>query len=367
MNVTYLVSDLGGGTGQHLLSMLARPEAGWDSRIISEEPNTSRLMEPVPIQQLPRLPRYSRFPLSQVWRWRQISRLVTNEPPDILHSFFFWSILYGRLLKARGLVDRLVENREDTGFSWGPLEYLLLRLTRAQPDRVICVSDAVRRVVLTREGLPADKTVVICNGLSPPYGFGNADMELRAELNIPDYSPVVGMVANFDRPVKGVSYFVEALGFVARRVPDVRFLLVGMGDPRDAVARSRELGVADNLIVTGFRSDVEAIYNLLDVSVLTSLSEGLSITILESMRAGCPVVATDVGGNPELVVPGETGFLVPPRDAAATAGRIMELLSDAGLRERMGRRAATIVEARFSLDRVAESYGEVYDNVASVT
>lgn len=365
LQITYLVSVLGGGTGHHLLSMLSDPETSWDSRIISEQPNTSRWQAPVLVEQLPRLPRISRFPVSQILRWRDVRTIVCAWEPDILHCYFFWSIIYGRLLKARGEVRHLVENREDQGFAWGPMEYSLLRMTGAHPDRVICVCDAVRDVVIEREKLPPDRLEVIPNGISRSRDVpAHAREAIRGEFGIPTDAPVIGMVANYDRAIKGASYFTDALPGVVKRFPDVRFLLVGMGDSSELQARAERLGVARNLVVTGFRRDIEAIYEAMDVSVLTSLSEGLSITVLESMRAGLPVVATRVGGNPDLVRHGETGLLVEPGSAAAVADAVIRILGDEELRRGMGRAAVTRVREKFSLSGVARRYADTYSRVA---
>jgi glycosyltransferase involved in cell wall biosynthesis len=366
-SVAYLLSDLGGGTGHHLFSLLrARPGGSWTARVLSEAGNTARVDCPVPLDLLPAT-RFSRYPLAQIERYRQLRSRLSEERPDVLHTYFFWSIIYGRLLRARGAVARLVENREDLGFNWGLHEYTLLRLTRNIPDRVVCVSEAVRERVLDRERLDPSRAVVIHNGIAPPTARDEAaSATIRDELGIPVTAPLVGMVANFNRPVKGAVYFVEALPLVARAIPDVRFVLIGLGENQAALRqRAEAAGVGDRLIFTGFRSDIDRLYDTMDVSALTSLSEGLSITLLESMRHGVPVVATNVGGNPEVVRHGETGFLVPARDPERFAAEVVKLLRDADLRARFGHRAREVVRESFSLEDVAADYGDLYDQLSA--
>lgn len=360
--VTYLLSDLGGGTGHHLFGLLRqRAATRWSARILSEARNTARFESPVPTETLAPT-RFRRYPLAQLERYRTLRRRLEDEPTDVLHAYFFWSIMYGRLLKARGVVPHLVENREDMGFAWGRHEYAWLRATRSLPDRVICVSEAVSEVAVARERLQASKVRVIRNGISPPEEPDpDAGPALRRELGIPPGAPIVGMVANFNRAVKGADYYVDAIPHVVREMPEVRFLLIGLGDNReDLEARAAAAGVSEHLIFTGFRSDVDRVYRALDVSALTSLSEGLSVTVLESMRHGVPVVATDVGGNPEVVVDGETGYLVPPRDPEAFAAAVLRLLRDPARRVRFGRRAQAVLSGSFRLSDVAASYGAVY-------
>lgn len=361
-SVAYLLSDLGGGTGHHLFSVLReRPEGAWTARILSEAGNTARVDCPVPLELVPPT-RFNRYPISQVERFVLLRRRLEDDPPDILHTYFFWSIIYGRLLKASGTIHRLVENREDLGFNWGRHEYALLRLTKSLPDRIICVSEAVRQRVLEKERLDPSRVVVIRNGIDPPPSpRERARTSIRAEFGIPETSPIVGMVANFNRAVKGAQYFVDALPLVVREVPDVRFLLIGLGENEAELRQRAEAAeVGDRLVFPGFRTDIDKFYDAMDVSALTSLSEGLSITLLESMRHGIPVVATNVGGNPEVVWHGETGFLVPSRDPASFAGAVIRLLADPALRERFSSRAREVVRESFFLPDVAAAYGAVY-------
>ena len=366
MKVTYLLSDLGGGTGHHLLDLLdSRVAEDWDAKIVSEVPSTSRMALPVEHLVLEAPPGPARYPVRQLLRYRQLERLFRRDPPDILHTYFFWSVVYGRLLKARGVIRRLVENREDMGFDMGLHEHAWYAMTRHLPDRVICVSEAVRDVVLETEGLPASRVEVVRNGirLSEPKLDPRSD-DLRRELEIPAHSPVVLMVANYDRPVKGVLHFLESLPIIRGEQPEARFILLG-GGRREAElrARAKTLGIEDVLLMPGFREDVHRFFELADLSVLTSLSEGLSITILESMRQGLPVVVTDVGGTPEIVKQGRTGFLVPPAEPRPFANAVIRLLRDANLRARFGREARRVISAEFRLEPVVERYGRIYGEV----
>lgn len=362
-HVAYLLSVLAGGTAEHLGSMLEHRRPGaWDATVLSETQDSARTGWSDPVESLPRIPRLSRFPFSQWIRSRQIRARLDQINPQILHTYFFWSIMYGRLMKAHGVIKHLIENREDLGFAWGWFEYTLLRLTSRYPDRVVCVCEAVQDVVLMREGLSRAQVTVIRNGVEEARPFPEAaGKALRTELDIPLGAPVVGMVANFDRAVKGADQFVDCIPHVISSFPDVRFVLVGRGrDPEKLRDRARNLGVGHQFLLTGFLSDIDAVYSMMDVSVLSSLSEGLSITILESMARGIPVVATAVGGNPELVRDGETGFLVAPNDPRAMAKSIVRLLADPTLRAGLGAAARRLVEYEFGIDHVSKQYESLY-------
>jgi glycosyltransferase involved in cell wall biosynthesis len=363
MKVTYLLSDLGGGTGHHLLDLLAARHSGhWQAEIFSEVPSTSRMELPVRhhLLDLPSGPR--KYPFRQFLRYRQLERLFRTGAPDILHTYFFWSIIYGRLLKARGVVKHLVENREDMGFDLGPHELAWLALTRHLPDRVICVSQAVRDFVREAEGLPEARLEVVHNGIPLHLPLADARLEeLRSELGITARNRVVIMVANYDRPVKGVKEFLHAIALIRAEVADSRFILIGTGQ-REAEFRelARMLMIDDVFYMPGFRKDVHRFYQLSDLSVLTSFSEGLSITILESMRHGVPVVATEVGGNPEIVQNGRTGYLVPAGDRERFAAAVIRLLRDPTLRERFGSEARRVIADRFELNTVVLDYQRIY-------
>lgn len=360
-----ILSDLGGGTGDHLLSMLPLwRQAGWAVRLQSEAPLTSRLAVDAPIEYLGRRSRLLRFPVAQLVTLGRIAAGLRRHPADLVHTYFFWSIVYGRALKAAGRIRCLVENREDEGFSWGRMEYAMLRRSQALPDRVICVSEAVRQVALRGEGLDPGRVVVVPNGVPLAVPAPERARAAREELGYSDRDLVVGMVSNLNRAIKGVPYFLDAVPLIASAVPEARFVIFGTGrDEPSLRAAATERGLDRVLQFAGFRTDIERFYPALDVSVLTSLSEGLSIAVLESMNHGVPVVATRVGGNPELVVEGETGFLVPPRNPEAFAERVTALLRDPVLRRRLGAAGRRRVEERFDIRAAASRYLAVYEEV----
>jgi len=304
---------------------------------------------------------YDRFPVAQVRRLLEVRRIVRAVRPDVVHAYFFWSIVYGRILKSLGEIATLVENREDLGFSWDWSAYAVLRLTRAIPDRVVCVAEAVRAVVVARERVKPSRTSVIHNGIGASAWHAPDRDSARARFGFGPEHVVVGMVANLPRAVKGGRRLLDAVRPIVEAVPSVRFLLVGVGTEPDTLEPElARRGIGAYVVGAGYRRDVAACYAAMDLSVLTSSTEGLSITLLESMRHGLPTVVTRVGGNAELVVDGETGFLVPLTDPAAFVERVVALAADGALRRRMGDAGRRRVRECFALDHVAEQYLAVY-------
>jgi glycosyltransferase involved in cell wall biosynthesis len=367
--IVVLTDDLGGGTGNHLLSMMKHwDKSRWQPDIISRAPLTARVSPDIPVRFLPQNGSFNVYPLAQVRDYCRIRKAIGERLPSIVHTYFFWSILFGRILKWEGKIRTLVENREDQGFAWGAHEYSWLRRTKGLPDRIICVSEAVRQVVLERERQDEGRVEVIRNGVDPFTASVSEEeaMKVRSELGITADHLVVGMVANFNRSVKGVSRFLDAVPEIVREVPSARFLLLGRGKEEKALReKARALGVEAFVIFAGFKPDIHRYYAIMDVSALTSFSEGLSITLLESMRCGVPVVATRVGGNPEVVSDGVTGYLVPPGDVSSFASKTVELLLDKDLRNRMGVEGRRRVERYFLLGDVASRYLETYEGLLS--
>lgn len=363
VEVVFLTDDLGGGTGNHLLSMLRHWDKDtWRARIVSRSPARDRIEPDVPVEPMPVPKRFDRYPLTQLRALAGLYGAFNGRSPDLVHAYFFWPVLYGRILKRLGRIGALVENREDMGFNWGRHEYALLRATSSLPDRVICVCDAVRQVVLEREGLDENRVVVIRNGVEPAAEESSGEGSAREELGLGEDDLVVGMVANYNRPVKGVSYLLDAIPAIVSEIPSARFLFLGGGAKERPALRDKAsaLGIERLVTFTGHRKDIHRFYEMMDISVLTSLSEGLSITLLESMSHGLPVVATNVGGNPEVVMDGLTGYLVPPKDPRSLADRILELLRDPGLRTRMGEEGRRRVERQFRMRDVANRYVDLY-------
>jgi glycosyltransferase involved in cell wall biosynthesis len=362
VNIAILTNDLGGGTGNHLLSMLKHwDKTCWQTVIFSSAPIRDRVVPDVPVEYLPPSRIFRFYPVAQLRSLAHLYRIMKDRRPDIVHTFFFWSILYGRLLKLAGVIKTLVENREDQGFDWGMHEYLWLRWTNHLPDKIICVSEAVKGVVLEREGVAESRIAVINNGVDLKQASSGMQEITRRELGFKEDNLVLGMVANYNRPVKGVTNFLDAIPVIIAAVPSARFLFVGGGDEENALReKARSLGVEPYVVFAGYKKDIHRYYEIMDISVLTSFSEGLSLTLLESMEYGIPIVATRVGGNPEVVDEGRTGYLVPVKDNRMLADRIVKLLQNKELRQSMGKEARLRAEQKFRMLDVANRYLDIY-------
>jgi glycosyltransferase involved in cell wall biosynthesis len=233
-------------------------------------------------------------------------------------------------------------------------------------DAVVCVcaaqADRVRRA-----GVSAARAVVVRNAIDPGI-FDKLDPHCRERVRAlfpPSFRPahIVGAAGRLS-PEKGFDVLVEAAAEVGRAHPDTGFLLCGAGPLRGALERRiGDLGLAGRFVLAGFRDDLHALLPGWDLAVLPSHTEGLPVAVLEALAAGVPVVATAVGGTPEVVADGVCGHLVPPADPKALARRLADLLADQEARRRMGQAGRQRVRAEFSLEVQAEGYRRLFERL----
>lgn len=236
------------------------------------------------------------------------------------------------------------------------------RLTRGFTAHFIAVSGFLA-AALEKEGVPRERITVIRNGMEVTLPDREEPVTLRERFGLPEDAPLVAAVGRLHR-VKGHRHFVMAAAQVLARHPEARFLIIGAGPERPALEKQvGDLGLRGKVIVTGFIKDVLRYYREFAVLVLPSLAEGFGLVILEAFLCGTPVVATQVGGVPEVVRDGETGLLVPPADAAALAAAIDRVLEDPAAARAMAARGRDFVRQNFTADRMAAATVAVYRNV----
>jgi glycosyltransferase involved in cell wall biosynthesis len=296
---------------------------------------------------------------------RKICRLVKTEGVYLIHSHLdgmnFYACLAGLL--TRRPVIATFHGMVGDWHSTSVKSRLKFAVIRKSATRVVAVSNYLKRELEQKWRFSSDHVIMIHNGVDfDAFDTQPRRSSLRTELGVEPGTPLIGMVGNIRRP-KGYQYFVEAARLVSDRMSECRFLIVGHGSGtllNELTDQIEALGLTDRVILTGFRDDVAQILAQLDIFMLSSLSEGLSIATIEAMGLGKPVVVTDSGGPGEIVRDGETGYLVPPADSRALADRAMELLRNHSLAERMGQAARADVRLRFSLEQSIRSYERLY-------
>jgi glycosyltransferase involved in cell wall biosynthesis len=227
---------------------------------------------------------------------------------------------------------------------------------------VVAVSDEVKQRLL-RAGVREEKIHLVRNGIDL-RPFDNAVPSLRDLTS--DGDLLVGLVGRLAWE-KGIDIFLRAAVQVLAEFPSAKFVVIGEGPDQDRLERlTDELKIRESLSMLGRRDDMPAIYASLDVMVSSSRQEGLPMAILEGMASGLPLVATDVGEVPTLVLDGRTGVLVPAEDENLLAAGVVELLRDSVKRTRLGEAARQLIEDEFSAGRMTADYLRVYEEAIAV-
>jgi glycosyltransferase involved in cell wall biosynthesis len=293
---------------------------------------------------------------------RELAAWLRREEIDLVHAHMYRAEVIGtRAAVAAGVPvimatvhSSRVRSAEDTA--------LLASLTPSM-DRLIVPSDSIEYKV-RHEGRDAARFAIIPNGVDLSRFTSPAPpCTMRDEFRIPCDAPLVGVVARLE-PEKGHRYLVEAWPAILEAAPEAWLAIVGEGSETDALrAQARALGraVARRIVFTGRRDDISALTADLTVAVLPSLREAQGISILEAMARRRPVVASAVGGIPEVITSGVDGLLVPPADPAALGAAIGSLLRDPASRERLGEAGFRTVAERFSIDAQVKRIETVYD------
>jgi glycosyltransferase involved in cell wall biosynthesis len=296
--------------------------------------------------------------------WWPLLRALRRERVDVLHTHSFgpnaWGSLIGRLARVPVVIAH-EHNWAFTGHAIRPVidRELIARFASA----VLVVSGEARRRMIEVERIPPDRLILRPNGIRPlPSGDGRA---MRAELGIGADDAVIGTVCMI-RSEKALDVLLRAAAILTTDFSGLRVLIVGDGPDRPRVeALTNQLGLEGRVLVTGHRADVPDLLAAMDVAVLSSDYEGSPLSILEFMDAGKPIVATRVGGVPDLIEDRVHGVLVPPRDEAALAAAVGGVLRDLDGGRKMGARARDRCRREFSLDRTVENLEELYEELYS--
>ena len=297
--------------------------------------------------------------------WMPLHTLLRRERVDILHAHMFGSNVWGTVLGRVARVPVVIAHEHTWSYEGQPLRRLLDREVIGRGvDAFLAVSKEDRRRMIEVEGIDPSVVRFVPNGIRPLTRHG---VDVRAELGIDRDSPVIGTVGVLRRQ-KALEVLVRAAARLASRFPGLRVLIAGAG-PEEAALRSliSELGLGDSVLMLGIRRDVPDLLAALDVAVCCSRFEGSPLSVMEYLAAGKPVVATRVGGVPDLVEHGVHGLLVQPGDPAPLAAAIAELLANPARAAEMGTRGRERQRAEFDVSVVVRRIEDLYEELFLAT
>lgn len=303
----------------------------------------------------------------------KLFRLLQRERPHIVHTHTAKAGFLGRLAARLARVPVVVHTFHGhvlRGY-YGPVRtHLLRRMERFLArftDRIVAVSEQVRRELVELGVAPGNKIEVISLGLElEPFLTAEREAgKFRAELELDHRDRLVGIVGRLF-PIKNHRLFLDTAARVAAADNHVRFAIVGDGILRGELEdRTRELGIADRVVFTGWRQDLPRIYADLDLLVVSSDNEGTPVSAIEAMASARPVVGTRVGGVPDLVQDGVTGYLVPPGDPGALAAAILRVLEARDRAIAMGQAGRQVAREKYSVERLISDTESLYNRLAA--
>ena len=291
----------------------------------------------------------------------RLVRLLQRERPDVVQTFLIVASIYGRLAAFAAGVP-LVLAAEQNVYARKPRRHALFeRALALRTFRVVACCEVVAQFYRRQVGLAPHKVEVIYNAVK----FGRRPLATDREtarfaLRLPPDALVLGTLGRLTEQ-KGQRTLLQALASLAQSQPNLVAFLAGDGPMRaELEAEAARLGLSDRVRFLGIRRDRATLYAAMDVFVLPSRWEGLSLALVEALGTGLPVVATDVGGNPEVVRHGETGLTIPPDRPDALADALGRLAREPDLRTQLGEAAAADARTRFAIERHVQQLGDLY-------
>jgi sugar transferase (PEP-CTERM/EpsH1 system associated) len=297
----------------------------------------------------------------------KLSRIIKERGIDILHSQNQSSWLYAAIAAKLARIPLVHTVHSNVSFNNPhPHRWLLLQRHLAKHTRlIICVANSNAKFMQEKQHIPAEKIRVVYNGIEPEiYSSAASDPESKKmELGITKGDVIIGNVARFSPP-KDHENLIRAFKQVLQSVPAAKLLLIGDG-PLEYKIKSlvSKLGLGNQVKFLGRRRDIPGLLKTFDVFVLPSSSEGLPMAILEAMASGLPIIATNVGGNPEVVINEETGIIVPAKNPGALAEATCRLLSNRNEARNMGVRGQNRVKGYFTFEAMAREYAAIYESL----
>jgi sugar transferase (PEP-CTERM/EpsH1 system associated) len=294
----------------------------------------------------------------------RIARIITNERYSMIHTHNEAGLIYGVLAALLAKVNNNIihtEHGKEPDYDNNKKRKLAEKILLKKVKRVVTVSEELKKTIVRSSGIDKDRITVIQNGINiEKFHQPTFREETRRSLRIDPGDFVIGNISRMV-PLKNHRFLISIFKELLKTYPKVKLILVGDGPQKSQLEiYSNEQGLSGSVIFLGERQDIPELLSICDLFVLPSLTEGICITLIEAMASGTPVVASKVGGNPEIIKNLETGFLIPLEDTSGWITTIKSLIQNPEIREKVSEEAIHSVTDRFSAARMLSEYEKLY-------
>ena len=294
----------------------------------------------------------------------KLIKFLRKEKPDIVHTYLFSANTYGRIAAILAKIPVIIASERNAGeMGKDKNRYMIYidKILSLFSDGIICNSLHCSNNLITKYSFDVKKVFIVHNGINGNDYLG----ESRCSSSTKSLPKVIGTIGGLNQK-KNHKLFLS----IAKAVLDmsenknIKFLVIGDGPlKKELETHSKHLGIGDNVIFTGERTDIPELLHSMDIFVMTSSYEGLSNTIMEAMSAGLPVIATNVGGNSELIVNGESGFLCASNNAIVFSEKVLSLINNEDKARQMGEHGKRRIEEEFGVERMVSETETIYNNI----
>ncbi len=305
--------------------------------------------------------------IDAIMPWK-LARVIRKESYDIVHTHNEAGLIYGTIAARLAGIRRIVhtEHGKEPGYHTDIMLQLVEKFLLKRVRCVVTVSDSLNEIMTSLMG-KQNRVLTIKNGIDTGlYSRRRQPSILKQSLGIPSDCFLMGHVARLT-PLKNQGFLLSIFGELSKQCNNLMLVIIGSGPLRAELEDECEkMGISGSVRFLGARTDIPELLSIFDLFLLTSHTEGISITILEAMAAGVPIVASRVGGNPEIIQDSYSGFLLPLNRPGEWVRKILELIENNNERSRISGNARETVMRTFSLEAMAAQYRSVYEKAASI-
>jgi L-malate glycosyltransferase len=299
----------------------------------------------------------------------KLKAIIKEYKPDVIHPHQYTPYFYTILSNISLYRPKIVFSEHGRFYPdrMSPRRVMFNQFANRLTDRIISVCEATKKALVKYEWFPANKIEVIYNGIKIEKFQIKIDIaEKRRSLGLKEDDIVIGAVGRLCTE-KNYKMLILAFGLVAKDVHNAKLVIVGGGQLEDQLRQTAaDMGLTNKVLFLGPRTDVPEILKTFDIYALSSDSEGASQVLLEAMASGTPVVATNVGGNPEIILDGQTGILVPRGDQFKFAEAILNIANDLQYRGKMAENGRNRIFEKFTFTQMVENYVNTYKRALDI-